>query len=68
MNLNSIFSQNIKFQKHSSNNRYFYTYINDELLLLRMNDFPDEPLFTIILGLQIIDIDDAPENWEIPYD
>jgi hypothetical protein len=30
-----------------------------------MNNFPDEILYTVINGLEIIDIEDKPENWEL---
>lgn len=34
--------------------------------LLRMNDFPDEPLYTVYWGGQQIDLDDPPSGWVIP--
>ena len=30
---------------------------------LRMNDFPDEPLFTVAVEGTSIEIDDAPRTW-----
>lgn len=35
---------------------------------LTMNDFPEEPLFTISYMGETADLDDAPEMWVIPYD
>ena len=32
---------------------------------LRMNNFPDEPLYTIKAGDTSIDVDDAPPAWKI---
>jgi len=33
---------------------------------LRMNDFPDEPMYTLMFKGESIDFDDKPANWEIP--
>jgi hypothetical protein len=33
---------------------------------LRMNDFPDEPLYTLSVGGNKIDLDDAPAGWAFP--
>lgn len=65
---NKIFSEVIKWEKHPTNTRYFYTHLNNKLILLRMNNFPDEQLFSLISELEIVDFEDAPENWEIPYE
>lgn len=32
---------------------------------LRMNDFPEEPLYTIVVHEQCLDIDDPPQGWRI---
>lgn len=32
---------------------------------LRMNDFPEEPLYTIVVHEKSLDIDDAPQCWRI---
>jgi len=37
-----------------------------ECIRLRMNDFPEEPLYTLFFGAESIDIDDPPEVWAIP--
>lgn len=33
---------------------------------LTMNDFPEEPLYTLRCGDASIDLDDAPLHWKIP--
>ncbi|MDB6053215.1 MAG: hypothetical protein JWN25_738 [Verrucomicrobiales bacterium] len=38
----------------------------DELCELTMNDFPEEPLYTVRWRGQSMDIDDAPSSWVIP--
>jgi hypothetical protein len=39
----------------------------NELCHLTMNDFPDEPLYTVTWRGQALDIDDAPPGWVIPH-
>jgi hypothetical protein len=34
---------------------------------LRMNDFPDEPLWTLYFKGKKIDFDDKPDWWKIKY-
>lgn len=58
-----LFKKDILWLKHDSNVRFYYAYLNGELLLLRINDFPDEPLYTFINGLLIKDFDDLPNKW-----
>jgi hypothetical protein len=40
----------------------------DEACELTMNDFPDEPLYTVEWRGQTLDIDEAPSSWSIPHD
>lgn len=53
----------IKWSKHTSNDRYWLAKFDDKTFYLRMNNFPDEPLYTFISKKQIEDLDDLPENW-----
>ncbi|MCG2616966.1 hypothetical protein LZZ85_21900 [Terrimonas sp. NA20] len=57
----------IKWHRNKSHHRFYYSELAGELLLLRLNDFPDEPLLTLIKGQNIWDIDDVPEKWNIPF-
>ncbi len=41
--------------------------VGDQDCLLRMNDFPEEPLYTVIAGPSSLDIDDVPRNWTIEF-
>jgi hypothetical protein len=58
-------TENVVWKRHSDNERYFYVEKDDKIILLRMNNFPDEPLYTLINGLDILDIEDKPNNWVI---
>lgn len=40
--------------------------VDGETCHLRMNDFPDEPLYTVIFRGQAADLDDPPSDWTIP--
>ena len=41
--------------------------INGVRVRLRMNDFPDNPLYTLIMGDESLDLEDAPECWVLPW-
>lgn len=53
----------------SENAQYPYLHYADETeneLKIRMNNFPDEPLFTLLKeGKAIISFDDWPSKWKI---
>ena len=34
---------------------------------LRMNNFPEEPLWTLTYKTETVDFDDAPPHWDITY-
>ena len=34
---------------------------------LMMNDFPDEPLYRVVVNGDRFDFDDAPTSWTIPF-
>ncbi len=68
MSTAELLKHKINWINHSSNIRYWYFEEQGKIILLRMNDFPDEPLYTVINGLEITDIDDLPKNWHVPYD
>jgi len=66
MTNNQLLKINISWNRHATNPRYLYAYVESKLILLRTNDFPDEPLYTIINDLDLTDIDDLPSNWIVP--
>ena len=41
--------------------------VRDTECLLRMNNFPEEPLYTVTAGVSSVDIDDAPAGWTIKW-
>lgn len=68
MDNRTLLQTKLKWEKNSNKLGYFYVYISENLILLRLNNFPDEPMFSLINGLEITDFDDAPDYWEIPYE
>ena len=60
-----LINTSIYWQKIPSNERYFYMKDNGKIVLLRINNFPDEPLYTLINGIDIIDIEDKPSGWRL---
>ncbi|WP_430527592.1 hypothetical protein [Myroides sp. C6-3] len=63
MNKNALLETNLIWKIHSTDNRYFYVVIDEKIIILRINNFPEEPMFTIIDGLNIFDIEDKPIGW-----
>ncbi|WP_333626215.1 hypothetical protein [Sphingobacterium siyangense] len=51
MNNEELISSTIFWKKHPEIGYYYYNEEYDKLILLRMNNFPEEPLFTLINGL-----------------
>jgi hypothetical protein len=49
------------------NDGFWRARINDHECLLRMNNFPEEPLYTITAGGSSVDVDDAPAGWKIKW-
>lgn len=39
--------------------------IAEKTLTMKMNDFPDEPLYTVTFAGQSMYLDDAPPGWSI---
>lgn len=55
----------IKWNKVEDAEYPFMAHLNGHNLQLRVNDFPEEPFFTLIVdGECKEDLDDWPETWE----
>lgn len=63
--MEKLMSSKIVWKNHPNNLKYFYTEFDKRIILLRLNNFPDEPLLTIIDGLEIIDIEERPSGWDL---
>ncbi|MFF5383645.1 hypothetical protein [Pedobacter suwonensis] len=67
MDTKILLKSNIVWKKHPVNERFFYVKQENQIVLLRINNFPDEPLFSLINGLDILDMEDRPDGWDIEW-
>ncbi|QQT32014.1 hypothetical protein I6I99_05430 [Sphingobacterium multivorum] len=65
MNNEELISSTIFWKKHPEIGYYYYNEEYDKLILLRMNNFPEEALYTLINGLDITDLEDKPTGWNL---
>lgn len=63
--IRDILNERIQWRKQNDTTRWTDT-VGGEPCELTMNDFPDEPLYTVTWRNETLDIDDAPECWLIP--
>ncbi len=57
----------IKWYVHNSTEYPYITIINGNTFMLRVNDFPDNALYTVVDFYlnEYFDLDDIPTNWDI---
>lgn len=53
----------ILWKKRKLNIKYWFAKLDGNTAFLRMNNFPDESLYTLISQNVIKDYDDLPQNW-----
>jgi len=65
-----VFAENINWENSSDPNGFpFKATVKSKLWKLRINDFPDEPMYTLFIeDKAIITFDDRPDNWIIKVD
>ena len=56
----------IDWQKTTESPYVFEASFNGTVVRLRLNDFPDEPLCTVIIGDREMDIHEFPKSWTLP--
>ncbi|MBS1537049.1 MAG: hypothetical protein JST20_04810 [Bacteroidetes bacterium] len=67
-NINELLAQEIKWYPIPESDRDFISVgYSKEDCYLRMNNFPDEPLWTLFYKEDNIDFDDKPPKWSIIY-
>lgn len=64
--INKILESKIDWEKSKTEEYFFQTIFDGRKILLRLNDFPDEPICTIIINSQETDIEEFPEKWTLP--
>lgn len=55
----------IIWKRHDKESVYWYSQIEEELMFLRMNNFPEEPLYTFISKTEIRNFNELPEKWVV---
>ena len=63
--IQSLLDEKIAWVKEVGRPRWL-GFHNGEKCELRMNDFPDEPLYTLFWQGQSMDFDNTPSRWTIP--
>lgn len=62
-----IFERRIQWQESEDADYPYETEIDGARWRLRLNDFPDEPLFTLFIGdTEWGHFDDLPPGWQTP--
>ena len=57
----------VEWSKCRENNFVYKATVKSSIWMLRMNDFPDEPLFTLFIdGKEILHFNDWPPAWTKP--
>jgi hypothetical protein len=62
---NNYFYLKIKWDKSGNPEYPFHTHFNEHKLQIKLNDFPEEQLYSLIVdGETKCNFDDWPANWE----
>lgn len=61
----NYFDLNLKWNKSDDVECPYHTEFNGHKLQVRLNDFPDEKMYSLIIdGDSLCSFDDWPKNWE----
>jgi hypothetical protein len=63
--LQEILNKEIFWKKNISCRGYWFANIDGKLVILRLNNFPDDPLLTFINGMEIVDMVSRPKLWHL---
>jgi hypothetical protein len=63
----SLLSRKIEWQRKPGQAGEWYAVVDGDRCELRMNDFPDEPLLTVRVRGQSLDLEDQPSGWVVPH-
>ncbi len=67
MTLETLITRPIDWKPSSESRYLFYTVMDGERFELRLNDFPEEPLCTLIGQGRGIDLEEFGEHWTMPW-
>jgi hypothetical protein len=66
VSVESLLSMRLDWKKASSGR--WEAVVHGVTCFLLMNDFPEEPLFTVIVGGESLDLEASPPDWRIDYE
>jgi hypothetical protein len=66
MNLNELLLEEIHWQRDTEHKGFFFAEVRGAKVEMRLNNFPDEVLCTLLLGSESLDLDNWGQNWHLP--
>lgn len=66
MLINDLLNRKIDWQKTKESPYLFTANVEGQVFMLRLNDFPEEPLCTLIWSDGEQDLDDLGRKWTLP--
>jgi hypothetical protein len=63
----SLLSKKIEWQRKPAQIGEWFAIVEGDQCELAMNDFPDEPAYTVAVRDQTLDLDDLPSGWVVPH-
>lgn len=67
--IDNLFNMKLIWKSEKDTSPFFYcNKFSKNECYLRMNDFPEEPMWTLFYNGESIDFDDSPELWGINYE
>lgn len=64
--IEDLLTREILWKEETPGGTQFYAYVEGHLCQLTMNDYPDEPLYTLKWDDHELDLDDKPCCWQLP--
>jgi hypothetical protein len=64
--LDSLLKKHITWIEDIPHCSHFHAHVDGDLCRLRMNDFPEEPMYTVEVEGEKRDFDELPSGWVIP--
>ena len=64
--IKELFERRIQWEEELPGGTQFFAYVEGDLCQLSMNDYPDEPMYTLMWRQFAIDLDDRPLEWSLP--
>ena len=64
--MNRLKVAEIDWQESPQDKYLFYTVFDNSIVHLRLNDFPEEPICTLIYEDREVNLDELPRSWTLP--